>query len=1254
MGAAPRDTIGVGQGALPLRSVSSGPSRRAWRGFFLFFFSLLSIGRCSALARAPSLSQLPRSFCKASSAAVFSLSPLSLGSNASDFRSEFLSPLPPLSAGVTSLSATLLASSMSFVLPSCSWRPSPSSGDLCLPAGCPGSASPSLSPSRLLLVREEGEPRRRADPAVARCPRRLPTDSRLTATSLLCASTRASFASRCLPAQPSPSCPRPPSSAVSAGCAPPQPSSVSTFAFPSSPANSCRCMHPASPTQLLPRSRTMLDAVAAATQAETRETETEKRRLPLLPAFPPETPVSETPSTEGSSSERRRGRQGETPSEDPLVGIRELFEKLREKERRRRVHARTVASLPRSLRQRKLDRIQGYLPNRYQHHRNPHVRRGVLRCFPPTRMHRVSRTDSATEKTGENREETDPEQDERSEREEAEHESEKITFNPMDDPEVEAPPPLSAFAWPPGCYLRIEYSANRADDADETGRRLLAALKAAGSRYLFSLPARLPLVRRRFSVPKSPHKHRKAVEQFEICERRRIIDVHRRDYLAEAERRGDRGPSRWGKMPWPSREGAEEEERDDEQEREAEEEGEEGGARGQGKEEDGRKLKKRRRTDVTEEAAVKGLLTVDLPDLVRYDLRYEPYRRPLKAKAIYARMQYREQWTSKYFEYLQNREPLQRADEPSAKRLAAVSAPNEVFWRFFDGSGRPEKHAWQRPLRALRARASAPRCAASRQASKEGEEEKEEGRRREKEETCWEEEVPPSCVFASLPAGISYSGSSAASSPACSAPRKLLSAGIDLQSTSGAPRKPSEYEDSFENFVSPAIAPEEIRKQQLDKSKPAEVSSVSAGLGGNTAASVAAHEKSEGGREKVDDSRVFTHDERSKCARTEREECGNSAFLENASFAAHARCKRRRRGEQDAPRGGSGTGKKPTVSRPASEGREKADEAKNACNADGRERGAVSSPDDENEERQTASICASTGPSSFAASSLFPFAIPGASVEGFIVNEGKAVKKVTELSERGKEKAGGDAGAVEKGKEETEPEGGNQGGKDTDGREVDEEMLFEFDEDDLWLLLYERQRQESDGRCPPVAVDSTESDSFPAETQLSEELKAVVTDALAKRIVYSEKYQDSAYEYRAVTLPLQHPFLSHSLSPHADAIRRERRRLPEKVWRALGIRMSCGWRHWGWSMYEPNILFFARPKWTDGVTGIPPRSAAFAAKRHDRMRELLAQAVAKGMNVVSQKLRSALLATQDCCLMTDTEDDESSSSICGVYQDCMR
>lgn len=240
------------------------------------------------------------------------------------------------------------------------------------------------------------------------------------------------------------------------------------------------------------------------------------------------------------------------------------------------------------------------------------------------------------------------------------------------------------------------------------GRRILSAIKSAGSSYLCSLPARLPIIRRRFSVPKSPHKHRKAIEQFEICERRRIIDVHRRDLLAEAERRGERGPRRWGKMEWPSRSPSEQRgslsQRKGEEARETEGEqgtaklqggGQEEGADASEEEEDRedaaqqaeegeedtqaidspgdrsslartdveglqqRRLEKKKKTSLTttgkterHEATVKALLTIDLPELVHYNLRYEPYRLPMKARDIVSRLGHQPKWTSKYFEYL--------------------------------------------------------------------------------------------------------------------------------------------------------------------------------------------------------------------------------------------------------------------------------------------------------------------------------------------------------------------------------------------------------------------------------------------------------------------------------------------------------------------------------------------------------------------------------------------------------------------------
>lgn len=237
----------------------------------------------------------------------------------------------------------------------------------------------------------------------------------------------------------------------------------------------------------------------------------------------------------------------------------------------------------------------------------------------------------------------------------------------------------------------------------------MAAIESAGSSYLYSMPARLPIIRRRFSVPKSPHKHRKAIEQFEICERKRIIDVHRRDLLEIAERRGERGPRRWGRMEWPSRSlstrgrgsesmlhGREEEEeediecqlgeeegedtredldvmKDEEEEEEVdiiEEEQQEEMERPRALDDHSSRErlqtvqegewtkvenKKKNKREPPHEATVKALLTIDLPELVHYNLRYEPYRLPLKGREIVARLGYQPKWTSKYFEYLQVR-----------------------------------------------------------------------------------------------------------------------------------------------------------------------------------------------------------------------------------------------------------------------------------------------------------------------------------------------------------------------------------------------------------------------------------------------------------------------------------------------------------------------------------------------------------------------------------------------------------------------
>lgn len=191
-------------------------------------------------------------------------------------------------------------------------------------------------------------------------------------------------------------------------------------------------------------------------------------------------------STKSTTRRRRRGRPGGDDEEGEAEGVgegldgqrradaalaelREFFERLREKERRRRKFLREKAkNVPKTLRAAYLDGTQVYLPHRYQHHRNPLGRRRVLRCFPPPRMRRfklrVVDQEKRAEQEGEARGEAEQGEDE-------EQQEEEISFDPEDmDRFLDPPKPLSAYSWPDGCYLRIAYSGNRADDMDETGQ----------------------------------------------------------------------------------------------------------------------------------------------------------------------------------------------------------------------------------------------------------------------------------------------------------------------------------------------------------------------------------------------------------------------------------------------------------------------------------------------------------------------------------------------------------------------------------------------------------------------------------------------------------------------------------------------------------------------------------------------------------------------------------------------------------------
>lgn len=69
-----------------------------------------------------------------------------------------------------------------------------------------------------------------------------------------------------------------------------------------------------------------------------------------------------------------------------------------------------------------------------------------------------------------------------------------------------------------------------------------------------------------------------------------------------------------------------------------------------------------------------------------------------------------------------------------------------------------------------------------------------------------------------------------------------------------------------------------------------------------------------------------------------------------------------------------------------------------------------------------------------------------------------------------------------------------------------------------------------------------------------------------EKIRYSEKYLDSKYEYRNITLTRA----IYEIMPKSQL-------LSEYEWISLGIKQSRGWVHYGIHKTEPHILMFRRP-----------------------------------------------------------------------------
>lgn len=69
---------------------------------------------------------------------------------------------------------------------------------------------------------------------------------------------------------------------------------------------------------------------------------------------------------------------------------------------------------------------------------------------------------------------------------------------------------------------------------------------------------------------------------------------------------------------------------------------------------------------------------------------------------------------------------------------------------------------------------------------------------------------------------------------------------------------------------------------------------------------------------------------------------------------------------------------------------------------------------------------------------------------------------------------------------------------------------------------------------------------------------------------YSDKFFDSEYEYRFVTLP-------RSMTDKIIEIRLQGRFLSEEESRELGIIQSKGWVHYDYHIPEPHIILYKRP-----------------------------------------------------------------------------
>jgi len=100
-----------------------------------------------------------------------------------------------------------------------------------------------------------------------------------------------------------------------------------------------------------------------------------------------------------------------------------------------------------------------------------------------------------------------------------------------------------------------------------------------------------------------------------------------------------------------------------------------------------------------------------------------------------------------------------------------------------------------------------------------------------------------------------------------------------------------------------------------------------------------------------------------------------------------------------------------------------------------------------------------------------------------------------------------------------------------------------------------------------MSASTARSDFFSITDPVQKDQARQLIAKMQTKILYSEKYFDTDFEYRHVILPKE---LS-KLVPRA-------RLMEEGEWRQLGVQQSVGWKQYMIHKPEPHILLFKRNK----------------------------------------------------------------------------